>query len=262
MKKSILSLLLLSMLILCSFTSCGESKKLKTVDIPLTNEHYAFGVNKEDTELLTAANELLAEIKNDGTLDSIIVKYFSNDTSKIKTFDCGEYLPCKDQLVVATHVPFSPFEYKIGDRYCGVDIEIASLLAEKIGKELVIKEYKFEDILTAVENNEADIVMAALTVSKDREKQVTFTDTYFDASQILVTRDGNEVFDNCKTADDVVEILAMMNNGTRIGFQKDTVSDYYVNGKKEQNFTGFNTNNVGYESAYDAIKALNNGEID
>ena len=262
MEKRIFATFLTLLLIACLLVSCkSESKDLKTIDFHLTTEHYAFGVNKEDTALLNSVNELIAKIKNDGTLDDIVNKYFSNDTSKIKTFDGGEYLPCKDQLVVATHVPFSPFEYKIGDRYCGIDIEIASLIAEKIGKELVIKEYSFNEILTTVEDGSADIVMAGLTVSSEREKQVTFTSTYFDASQVIISRKNDTSFDNCKNVDEVVDIFAKMNKSTKIGYQKDTVSQSYVQGNNALGFTGLNTDSIGYESVYEASKALKNGEI-
>lgn len=262
MEKRIFATFLTLLLIACLLVSCkSESKDLKTIDFHLTTEHYAFGVNKEDTALLNSVNELIAKIKNDGTLDDIVNKYFSNDTSKIKTFDGGEYLPCKDQLVVATHVPFSPFEYKIGDRYCGIDIEIASLIAEKIGKELVIKEYSFNEILTTVEDGSADIVMAGLTVSSEREKQVTFTSTYFDVSQVIISRKNDTSFDNCKNVGEVVDIFTKMNKSIKIGYQKDTVSQSYVQGNNALGFTGLNTDSIGYESVYEAAKALKNGEI-
>ena len=261
--KRVLATLMCIFTVVLTLVSCQSSTdSLKCIDIHLTSEEYAFGVNKEDSELLNAINELLTEIKADGTLDSIVNKYFSNDISKIKTFDGGEELPCKEQLIVATHLPFSPFEYMIGDRYCGIDMEIAGLLAKKLGKELVIKEYSFEEIISAVENGEADIVMAALTVSSDREEKITFTDSYFKASQIIVSKESDTTFDNCKTADDVVDILEKMNKSTKIGYQTNTVSQYYVSGNQKMGFTGFNTNNIGYDSAYNAAKDLKNGKLD
>lgn len=263
MKRRIFVVFLVSIMILCTLVSCvGESKKLKTVDIKLTSEQYAFGVNKDDTSLLNSTNELLEEIKNDGTLETIVNKYFINDTSKIKTFDGGEYAPCKDQLVVATNVPFEPFEYKIGDRYCGIDIEIAGLLAEKTGKELVILEYSFEDIFTEIQNGKVDIIMSGLSVSPDREEYVNFTDTYFEASQVIVAKSKDKTFDECKTKEEVTDVLKKMNSNTKIGYQKNTTSQYFVCGNEKIGFKGFDTNNVGYESAYKAIKALQNGEVD
>ncbi|MBQ4509163.1 MAG: transporter substrate-binding domain-containing protein [Clostridia bacterium] len=263
MRKKAVAVIMCILMLSCLLISCIDNKSaLKCIEIQLTSEHYAYGVNKNDNELLNAANELLAEIKSDGTLDEIINKYFSNDTSKIKTFTKGEELPCKDQLIVATHAPFSPFEYTIGDRYCGIDMEIASLLAEKLNRELVIKEYPFNDIISAVENGEADIVMAGLTVSSDREKQIAFTDTYFEASQMIIAKEADTTFDECKTTDDVLEILRKMNKSTKIGYQKDTVSDYFICGNMELGFTGYNSDRAGYSSAFDAAKALQKGEID
>lgn len=52
--------------------------------------------------------------------------------------------PNKDQLLVATNAAFEPFEYKDGDSYYGVDMEIAKLLADKLGKELVIQNMDFD----------------------------------------------------------------------------------------------------------------------
>ncbi len=261
--KRVLATLMCIFTVVLTLVSCQSSTdSLKCIDIHLTSEEYAFGVNKEDSELLNAINELLTEIKADGTLDSIVNKYFSNDISKIKTFDGGEELPCKEQLIVATHLPFSPFEYMIGDRYCGIDMEIAGLLAKKLDRELVIKEYGFDEIISAVENEEADIVMAALTVSNDRLEKIAFTNSYFEASQIIVSKKTDTTFDNCKTADDVVDILEKMNKSTKIGYQTNTVSQYYVSGNQKMGFTGFNTNNIGYDSAYNAAKDLKNGKLD
>jgi polar amino acid transport system substrate-binding protein len=261
--KRILATLVCILTVVMSLASCkNTTNDLKCIDIHLTSEEYAFAVNKNDDELLNEANELLNTIKADGTLDTIINKYFSNDISKIKTFDGGEELPCKEQLVVATHLPFSPFEYMIGDRYCGIDMEIAGLLAKKLDRELVIKEYGFDEIISAVENEEADIVMAALTVSNDRLEKIAFTNSYFEASQIIVSKKTDTTFDNCKTTDDVVNILKKMNKSTKIGYQKDTVSGYYVCGNQKMGFIGFNTSNIGYNSAYDAAKDLKNGKLD
>ena len=40
----------------------------------------------------------------------------------------------KDQLVVATNASFEPFEYTKGDSYSEIDMEIAKLLADELGK--------------------------------------------------------------------------------------------------------------------------------
>jgi len=72
-----------SLLMFCSFilTGCGSRSKsagAKVIDIPLTDEEYAFGVDKNQPELLAKVNEFIAKIKSDGTLEKINNKYFGD----------------------------------------------------------------------------------------------------------------------------------------------------------------------------------------
>ena len=54
----------------------SSSKTAKVIDIDLTNEEYAFGVDKTQQELLEKTNAFIEKIKGDGTLDKICDKYF------------------------------------------------------------------------------------------------------------------------------------------------------------------------------------------
>lgn len=264
--KKIISLSLVAVMLVAlvfCFASCGEKEDVvKYVPIKLTDEQYAYGVNKNDAELLNTVNEVLAEIKENGKLDEIVNKYFSGDEANIKTFPAGTEDSSKNQLVVATNTPFSPFEYKIGDKYCGIDIEIAALIAEKMNAELVIKDMNFDAVLTAVETGKADIVMAGLTVSPDREKQVTFSDTYYNASQVIIVKADDTTFDGCETAADVEEILNAMDDKTIIGYQNGTTGGLYVEGDEDWGFAGFPVEAKGFDSAVSATQALVNGQID
>lgn len=267
MKKIIsiaLALVMLTFTIVC-FAGCSgntEDDKVDYVKIKLTDEQYAYGVNKNDTALLATVNSVLADLKSSGELDKIVNKYFSGDEANIKTFSAGTEDSSKNQLVVATNTPFSPFEYKKGDKYCGIDIEIAALIAEEMGAELVIKDMAFDAVLTAVETGKADIVMAGLTVSPDREEQVTFSDTYYNASQVIITKKGDTTFANCQTAADVEAILNSMDKNTIIGYQNGTTGGLYVEGDADWGFAGFPVTAKGYDSAVSATQALINGQID
>ena len=267
MKKIIsiaMALVMLTFTLVC-FTACfggSDDGKVEYVQIKLTDEQYAYGVNKNDAQLLATVNSVLAELKSSGELDVIVNKYFSGDEANIKTFDAGVEDASKNQLVVATNTPFSPFEYKKGDKYCGIDIEIAALIAEEMGAELVIKDMAFDAVLTAVETGKADIVMAGLTVSPDREEQVTFSDTYYNASQVIITKKGDTTFENCETAADVEAILNTMNKDTIIGYQNGTTGGLYVEGDADWGFDGFPVTAKGFDSAVSATQALINGQID
>ena len=121
-----------------------KQQAVKVIDVDLTSEEYAFGVDKNKPELLTQVNDFIKEIKDNGTFDEICNKYFGggNPTPvKSEKLDTS-----KDQLLVATNASFEPFEYMKGDSYYGIDMEIAAALAKKLNKELVIQNMEFDSV--------------------------------------------------------------------------------------------------------------------
>lgn len=181
---------------------------VKVIDIALTVEEYAFGVDKNQAELRTRINTIIADMKTSGKLEAIVNSYATGEgitpiTSA--TFDANK---ADTQLVVATNASFAPFEYKEGDKFAGIDMEIAAHIASELGMELVIMDMDFDSVVTSVGKNGIDIAIAGLTVNEKRKESVDFTDSYYNASQMLVVKSDNTAFDNCKTADDVLAVLA------------------------------------------------------
>lgn len=197
-----------------------NSNDIKMIDIALSTEEYAFGVDKSQPELLTAVNELIATIKADGTLQALFDKYNNltyDDDGNVTGGDediVGITSAEKDiskaatQLVVSTNAAFAPYEYKKGDKFCGIDMEIAKMIADKLGLELVIEDMDFDAVVTSVGKNGVDIAMAGLSVTETRKQSVNFSDAYYEgAYQVLLVKKSNTEFDACKTKADVEAIL-------------------------------------------------------
>ncbi|HOQ01930.1 MAG TPA: transporter substrate-binding domain-containing protein [Acetivibrio clariflavus] len=253
-----------SLLMFCSFilTGCGSRSKsagAKVIDIPLTDEEYAFGVDKNQPELLAKVNEFIAKIKSDGTLEKINNKYFGDGKPEPVTSAAQD--SSKDQLIVATNAAFEPFEYMVGDKYYGIDMEIAALLADYLGKELVISNMDFDAVCLAVGQGKADIAMSGLTIKEDRKEYVTFTEPYYNASQKIIVKVDDNTFDNCKTAADVEAILSGLSSDTKIGVQTGTTGQFYVEGDEDWGFEGYNVKCVGYKSGSLAVQDMLNGNI-
>ncbi len=263
MKKIIAVIAALTMVV-ASLTACGKSgsstaKTAKVIDIDLTNEEYAFGVDKDQPELLEKVNAFIKEIKDNGKFDEICSHYFGD--GEPVGVESAAYDASKDQLVVATNAAFEPFEYMIGDKYAGIDMEIAGALAEYLGVELVVQNMDFDAVCLSVGQHKCDVAMAGLTVKPDREEYVTFSDSYYSASQqLIVTYDDTE-FDSCKTADDVNALLAAKDSKVKIGVQNGTTGQFYVEGDADWGFTGFAAQSVGYKSGSLAVQDLLNGNI-
>lgn len=262
MKKAtkILALLLTLAMVVGMFAACGaNTPAVKVVNINLTDEEYAFGVDKDQPELLEQVNAFIAEIKANGKLEEIFNNYFGDGTPKaIKSAALDE---SKDQLVVATNAEFPPFEYSEGENFLGVDMEIAALLAEKLGKELVIQHMDFEAVCLAVGGHKCDIAMAGLTVNEERKESVTFSDSYYQASQQLIVKGDDTKFDECKTADDVIAILKTMDNTTNIGFQNGTTGQIFTESTGDYESNGFKVTAKGYSSGALAVQDVVNGNL-
>lgn len=263
MKKIIAVIAALTMAAV-SLTACqksGEStaKTAKVIDIDLTNEEYAFGVDKDQPELLEKVNAFIKEIKDNGKFDEICSHYFGD--GEPVGVESAAYDASKDQLVVATNAAFEPFEYTIGDKYAGIDMEIAGALAEYLGVELVIQNMDFDAVCLSVGQHKCDVAMAGLTVKPDREEYVTFSDSYYSASQQLIVTSDDTEFDSCKTADDVNALLAAKDSKVKIGVQNGTTGQFYVEGDADWGFTGFAAQSVGYKSGSLAVQDLLNGNI-
>ena len=259
--------LVLALLMVCaSLAACGkkdgkkEKKTAKVIDVKLTEEEYAFGIDKDQPELLQKTNEFIKQIMSDGTFDTICNKYFGDgEPSAVKSAALDT---SKDQLVVATNAAFEPFEYVKGDSYYGIDMEIAKALADYLGMELVISDMDFDAVCLSVGQHKCDIAMAGLTIKPEREEYVTFTDSYYKASQKLIVPSSNTEFDNCTDAASVEAILKSKDSKTKIGYQNGTTGQFYVEGDEGWGFEGFKTSTTGYRNGSLAVQDLLNGNVD
>lgn len=262
MKKIIITLLAVVLAVSCigMLVACNSDKaeKVEVKEIELTAESYAFLVKKGNTAMQTAANELLAELKESGELDNIINSFFDGTA----TFEYTNPASKDGCLVVATNAYFPPFEYYNGNKLTGVDMKIASLLAQKLNKTLYILDTEFDAIFTSVNNNEADIAMAGITVTPTRQEQYDFTTEYYESAQVLVVKESDTTFDGCNTAEEVEAILAQKGKDFIIGTQNGTTGNMYSAGNEDFGYDGFKNLTVnGYKTGALAIKDLSNGKI-
>ena len=267
MKKSmkVLAMVMALVLMVSAFAACGsdtdaaKTPAVKVININLTEEEYAFGVDKNQPELLEQVNAFIAEIKENGKMEEIFNKYFKEGTPTPVTSAALD--ETKDQLVVATNAEFPPFEYTEGDQYLGVDMEIAYLLAQKLGKELVIQNMDFDAVCLSVGSHKCDIAMAGLTINEKRKESVTFSNSYYQASQKLIVKGDDTTFDDCTTADQVVAKLQSMDSSVKIGFQNGTTGQSYAESTGDFESNAFKVTPVGYQNGALAVQDMVNGNL-
>lgn len=148
------------------------------------------------------------------------------------------------KLIMATNAEFPPYEYYEGDKIVGIDAEVAQLLADKLGLELEIKDIDFNSIVPGVQSNKYDIGMAGMTVTEDRLKKVSFSDSYATGVQVVIVPENSDI----KSLDDL--------EGKKIGVQEATTGDIYASDE-------FGDENVTkYQNGALAVEGLKTGKVD
>ena len=101
----------------------------------------------------------------------------------------------------------------------------------------------FDSIIPAVQSGKADIGVAGMTVDPDRLENVNFSDTYAEASQVIIVKEDSEI----AGPDDL--------EGKTIGVQLGTTGDIYASDIKDATVEQYN-------KGFEAVQALTQGKID
>ena len=167
----------------------------------------------------------------------------------------GEFTTIEEgKLIMSTNATFPPYEMVAdgegvnGSGFEGIDVEIAYALADKLGLELVIDDMDFDAALMAVQNNSADMMLAGLSYSEERDEVVDFSDPYATGVQVVIVKEGSGV-----TMDNLGEYM--------IGTQRGTTGFIYASDTPENG--GYGEDHViGYDNGATAVQELINGTID
>lgn len=154
-------------------------------------EDYAMCVAKENEDLLKDINAALDELGANGILDSIKANYIGEDAGNSPYISPENVNRSNGTLVMATNAAFEPYEYIHDGQIVGIDVDIATAVADILGMNLEIMDIEFDSIITAVQSGKADVGVAGMTVTEDRLKNINFTNPYTTATQVIIVRNGN-----------------------------------------------------------------------
>ena len=196
------------------------------------------GSSSETTAAATDAETTAAETSAEETTAG------EETEAEETTAEAAETEAAGGTLVMATNAEFEPWEYHDGDAIVGIDVEIAQAIGEKLGMDVEIEDMAFDSIIPAVTSGKADFGAAGMTVTEDRLQSVDFTDTYADASQVIIVKEGSDITGSA----DLV--------GKKIGVQLGTTGDLL-----STDLVG-DENVERYNKGFEAVQALLQDKID
>lgn len=117
----------------------------------------------------------------------------------------------RGKLIVATDAAWPPFEYMEGEKVVGADLDVAADIAEGLGVELEIINAAFDSLSMYLQNGEADLAIAAITVTEDRMDTMEFSEPYCNTYQYIVVKEED---DTVESIDDLAGYIIGVHLGT------------------------------------------------
>lgn len=151
-------------------------------------------------------------------------------------------------LRVGTETPFPPFESynETTQQFEGFDIDVATEIAKRMGREIEFQNMGFDALIPAVQNGQIDFAISAMSITDERKEKVAFSDPYYQANQsVLVLKDSS-----IQSEGDVNKA------GIRIGVQQGTVGQSVA-----ENMSN-NPSVNPFQNYPEAVAALKAGQVD
>jgi polar amino acid transport system substrate-binding protein len=149
-------------------------------------------------------------------------------------------------LTVGSCLDYEPFESIEGGEEVGFDVELTEEIATRLGLQVEWVVADFDTIFTAVAGGQFDMVAAASTITPKREREVDFSDPYFNSRQALVV--------NTSETPDLTS-TDQLESGDVVGAQRGTTGLAWV----EENLVPNGIEVQTFTSATDGLRALEGG---
>lgn len=171
----------------------NQGEQLKLIGEPQAGNSYGFAVKKgENKELLDKFNAGLKKMKESGEYDKIVAKYItSGSEEKAASGEMKKIEPKKDVYVIASDSAFAPFEFQDeNNQYIGIDVDLLNRAAELQGFTIKFNHIGFSGAVQAVEGNQAEGMIAGMSITDQRKESFDFSEPYFESGIQLAVKTG------------------------------------------------------------------------
>ena len=94
-----------------------------------------------------------------------------------------------DKLIVGTNAEFPPFEYMNDKKQPdGFDIAMIKEIGKRMDKKVEIQNMEFKSLIGAMESNSINTIIAGMTKTKERQKSVDFSDSYYTSENVVIVK--------------------------------------------------------------------------
>ena len=171
-----------------------EGANLNAVEevVDRTNAGYIFQKNGANTAVMEQLNDFIRKARESGLLDELLNKWRgSAEPSEI--FDSSSLTGENGTLKVAIAPDLKPLGYiKDGD-VVGYEVEVLQHFAKEYGYQLEFVDMTFDAILPGVVSGKYNIGAGGMTITKERQQSVDFSESYITVDVVVVVKSEEDM---------------------------------------------------------------------
>lgn len=118
---------------------------------------------------------------------------------------CSSSQPTRSEsLVVGLQSGYPPFEYMNQEgKIVGFDVELAGILAEKLGKKLVVQDMEFEGEILSLKQGKIDLIISGMNITPSRLREIDMIPYHGDKATSLSLLFWNEIPNQVTTLEEL-----------------------------------------------------------
>ncbi len=219
----------------------------------LLPDNYGFAVDKENLKLKEVIDSLIDEIKGNGVYNDMSSRWFPAQGPP-KAMPLIKINPTNGTIRFGTAALTEPMSYIDQNRnIVGFDIEFASYIAQKLGKNLEIVNLEFGALLPALISGKVEMIGAGISITEERAKKVLFSKSYYNGGLVaMVKKSNSEKGVDSQQKSDTKSLLS----GKKLGVLMGSIHDAYASK------TYPNASLYPFNTMPDMLLALQAGKVD
>jgi polar amino acid transport system substrate-binding protein len=167
----------------------AKNSGLTVMSEMITKDNYGFAVQLDKQELKKTIDLVVGELRKNGAYDAMLKRWLpktGNPGAMPEITSNGT----RGVLKLGTAAITEPFSFMDGSqKIVGLDIELASLVAQKLDMKLEIVNMDFGAMIPALMAGKVDMIAACITITDERAKKVLFSEPYYTGGIAALVRE-------------------------------------------------------------------------
>jgi polar amino acid transport system substrate-binding protein len=232
-----------------------KNQDLVILEEPVDKLEVAAAIKKENTTLQSELNLVLADLKKEGVLQRLKLKWVDSKYAVTPQLSQIGATGGKGTLKMGTCADFEPFSFLSNGSFTGLDIDLGRLIGARLGKKIEVINMNFEALIPALQSGKIDFALSNFNVTEERKKLILYSVPYLENDISAMVRRSTPTSAVTSNNPALLSTVADLKD-KRIGVLLGSVHDTYA----MKNYPDATI--LQYKSPPDILLAVKSGKVD